>query len=248
MMYYIKYVKVVLILSITVWLTAAFSASPKKDDRALLYFAGGDILYSRRIESHPFEPIEKRQDIIRQNLFHYGFNIGKRYYAAPWLRFQLEGMFHFGKCVEEDTITDIYSDPHQKFFSLFLFKHIGLNLDIHLVRQITNRLSPFVLLGGGLNYMHMEERTVLPDDPSQEILVNYAAANVKRWSPSLNLGAGFDSRLTRQIGLSVAYAYCLWKPVKYLDASDMPLKPIEHEERFYTHRFQVKFLFSLGGE
>ena len=246
MMYYIKYVTVVLISCITVWVAAAFSASPGKDDRDLLFFAGGDILYSRRIESHPFEPVEKRQDRAKQNLFQYGFNIGKRYYAAPWLRFQLEGVFHIGKSLEKDTITDIYSNPFQPFFSSFLFKHLGLNLDIHLIRQLTNRLSPYVLLGGGLNYMHMEERTVLPNDPSQEVSVNYAAANVKRWCPGLNLGAGFDRRLTRQIGLSVAYAYCLWKPVKYLDASDMPLKPVEHEERFYTHRIQVKFLFSLG--
>lgn len=248
-MYYIKYVTVLVIIILgTGFTTSASTASSKSSDNDLLYFAGGDILYSRRIGSYRFESIEKRQDIAKKNLFQFGFTIGKRYYATPWLRFQIEGMFHLGSSVD-DTLADIYTDPILDFSSKNLYKHIGFNLDLHLVRQLGNRLYPFVICGGGMNYMHLEEETVLPEDHTQSVsTVSYSGKNLKVWSPNFNLGAGFDYRLTRSMGLGIAYSYHIWKPVKYRDASDMPLEAIEYEERFYTHRFQVKFLFSLGGE
>ena len=149
MMQYIKYVTVLVIIILsTGFTTPAFSASSKSKDNELSYFAGGDILYSRRIGSYLFESIEKRQDIDKQNLFQFGFAFGKRYYATSWLRFQIEAMFHFGNSVD-DTLADIYTDPILYFSSKNLYKHIGINLDLHLVRQIGNRVSPFVICGGG---------------------------------------------------------------------------------------------------
>lgn len=244
---YIKYTTVLIVIILSAGFAAsAFSTSLESNDNKLLYFAGGDILYSRRIGSSSFEPIAKRQDFKKNNLFQYGFTLGKRYYAVSWLRYQLEGMFHFGKCVEDTILED---SDFKEFSPMHHFNHIGLNLDMHLVRQTNNRLSPYVLCGGGVNYMHQEEETVDPENNNKSVSpINYSGKNIKVWSPNFNLGAGFDYRFTRSMGLSIAYSYRIWKPVKYRDASDMPLEPIEYEERFYTHRFQVNFLFSLGDE
>lgn len=239
-----QFCKISLILAVLAFFNSAFS---DKSGNSPLYFAGVDFLYTRiRTGSYSFESIETRQEIPKPNLKLWGFSIGKRYYAVSWFRFQINGMFHFGDIVE-DTSFDFSS--LQYFSSKYLFKHVGCDLDIHLVRPKHKKLDLFVLLGGGINYMHMEEQTVLPENHEQEVtLSNYNGINLKYWCPSLHLGAGFDIKFIKECGISTTYSYRIWQPVKYLDARDLPLQAIEYKEIFYTHMIQMKFHFNLISE
>lgn len=244
MRYYIIYVKVLFIFIITAGVILTFSAPSKKTPDELLFFTGGNFLYSRRTGSYSFEAIETRQDTIKKNLALGGLCFGKRYYATPWLRFQINGMFNFGGIVEDTLFFN-----QDTFSSKYLFKHVGCDIDIHLVRPRNKKLNLFVLCGGGINYMHLEEQLVLPEDHTQKMTIsNFDEINVKYWSPSFHFGAGFDLKFTKKLGISVSYSYRIWHPVKYLNARDLPLEAIEYKEKFLTHTLQTKLLFNFPGE
>ncbi len=243
MKYYIKYVLALNILAITAGLTPSFcEPSSSESNRKPCYFIGGNILYNQRIGTYVFESLKKQKDITAPSLSLFGFNIGKRYYLKPWFRCQIDAMLTFGSVVEDTSFYTIYFSQKNQFIIIS-----GI-FDFHLVRPISNTLGLFVLCGGGINYLRLEEHAVLPDDQSEEVtLPGYSDINMTSWSPNLRLGAGMDIIPIKNFGIGVTYSYWIWQPVKYLDKRDMPLKAIEYKERFFTHMFQVKILFNLLG-
>ena len=248
----LKYLAALLmILAAALTGTMPCNASPATEEPR--HFAGGDLLFSKRVGTYAFDDTKKEQDLAKKDLFLYGVSLGKRYHTPfSWLRVQAEGSFHFGSSIE-DTLVDINMNPVQYFVSKYRFRHIGLAIDLHLLLapHHHSRAVPYIALGGGIHYMSLSEQTVLPDDHSQEIsLANYPGKYVKTWAPGGNLGAGVDVRLTKTTGISAAYAFTLWQPVKYLDGGDMPMpvNAIEYKETFYTNRFQVRVLVALGSE
>jgi len=237
-------IPVMILLSIAIGaLNQAFPAQPKKETKTLPYFAGLDMLFSKRVGYYTFEHLDARQDSAKKMLFLTGFNLGKRYYAASWLRFEVEGMFHFGTSIE-----DTFYVPGE-FASKYGYRQLCVHLNIHLIRPLFQTIDWFVSCGGGINYLHAAEKTVLPDDHTQAVTVEgYSGLDLKQWSPNLGLGTGFDFKLSRFLGLGVAYTYRLWQPVRYLEGRNMPLEAIEYRETFHTHIIQIKLLTGLGGE
>ena len=120
-------------------------------------------------------------------------------------------------------------------------------LDIQLVRPMSTTLDLFILLGGGINYLHLEEHAVYVQDHKKEIVLpNYKGLDEKQWSPCGHFGAGIDITPTRSFGINFTYAYRIWRPVKFSEFRDMPLSTVEYKELFFSHVFQIKFLFSLA--
>ena len=111
---------------------------------------------------------------------------------------------------------------------------------------MSNTLDLFTLLGGGINYLHLEEHAVFVEDHKQEIAVaGYKGLDQKQWSPCVHFGAGLDITPSRSFGIKFTYAYRIWRPVKFLDARDLPLSTVEYKELFFSHVFQIKFLFNI---
>ncbi len=241
MKYYIKYVITLFVLTITAGLAPSLGKpSPAESVRKPCYFIGGNILYNQRQGTYVFESLKKQQDITVPSLSLFGFNLGKRYYVRPWFRWQIDAMLSFGSTLEDTSFHNIYFS-HKNQFKVF-----NGNLDFHLVRPKSNTLDLFVLCGGGITYLRLEEHTVRPGDESDEVsLSGYSEINLKSWSPNLRLGAGMDITPARNFGINVTYSYWIWRPVKYLDKRDMPLYAVEYKERFFTHMFQVMLLFNL---
>ncbi len=217
--------------------------SPSKSISKPAYFIGGNFLYNRRDGAYVFETFNKQQNIVLPKLSLFGVNMGKRYYTTPWLRFQLDILFNFGRSIEDTLYYGAY------FARKYSYKNFDFLVDMHLVRPISGTLDLFVLSGGGLTYFHLEEQTMRPDDPKEEISISdYKGADIKRWSPCVQFGAGLDITPVKSMGFCFTYSYRIWKPVELIDARDMPLEGIEYRERFFSHVFQVKFLFNLTPE
>ncbi len=233
----IKCLKIFFILTLLSIVKAELS---DKSQDTPVYFVGGEFLYNIRIGSYLFESIEKRMDTARTNLLLVGVGIGKRYYIVPWLRLQMEGMFHIGITIE-DTLYDFYMD--ESYCPKYSFKHGCFNIGMQIIRP-REKISPLVHLGGGINLLSLEESVVLQDDHKKEVNY-YTGINLRQWSLSLNFGAGFDISLKRNLGLSLIYSYRLWQPVRYKDSRDMPLEAVDYKETFYTHIFQILLLFNL---
>jgi len=237
------YVKILFFITLVTVFNQAFSAPARNTPKTLPYFAGFDALFSRRTGSYTFEHLDTRQDSAKKMLFLSGFNLGKRYYAASWLRFEAEGMFHFGSIVE-----DTFYVPGE-FSSKYGYRQLCFHLNIQLVRPLLQMIDWFVFCGSGINYMHVVEKTVLPEDHKQAVTVDgYSGLDLKQWSPNLGLGTGFDFKLSKFLGIGISYTYRLGQPVRYLEGRNMPLDAIEYRETFHTHMIQVKLLTGFGGE
>lgn len=240
---YVKYVIALYVLVISAGLTSSYSETARKESiRKPLYTAGGNFLYNRRSGMYIFESFNKQQYIAPPKISLFGFNLGKRYYATPWLRFQIDILLNFGSNIEDTLYYGTY------FAQKYKYKNFDFLLDIQLVRPMSNTLDLFTLLGGGINYLHLEEHAVSVEDYKQEIAVaGYKGLDQKQWSPCVHFGAGLDITPSRSFGINFTYAYRIWRPVKFLDARDLPLSTVEYKELFFSHVFQVKFLFNLTG-
>lgn len=212
---------------LTACLSISFSAS-KDSFKDIPYVIGGDFIFHKRTGSYLFESNKTKQNVERPNLLQGGASVGKRYYAAPWLRFQLMCLFHLGKKDEDST-----------YYTMeYIYRHLGFDLDLHFVLQESRKVDSYILLGGGFNYMHMFMEFIPPD---------YNGLDAKRWYPSANGGAGLDIRFSKRLGLSIAYSFRFWQPLKYLYKTDLPITAIEYRETFYSHMAQVQLLFNLDG-
>ncbi len=217
------------VLILLICLSSLISSS-EKVYKGPPYFIGGDLLLNNRSGYYLFEGSKKKEKIERPFLIMGGACLGKRYFINPLFRFELLGHFHIGK-EESDTLY---------FTKKFSYKHFGCDLDIHLVLPSIEKLAPFFLIGGGINYIkHNQDIEILIDldkDYSREI---------KNWSPSAQGGIGLDFKLKETIGLSLTYSFRLWKAINYLENRDMPYG-IEYHEIFYSHLIQLKFFFDFA--
>jgi hypothetical protein len=213
---------------ITSFLSVSFSASENSFE-GIPYFFGADFLFHKRVGSFLFDSVEKRQNIPQPNLLQGGVCFGKQYYMVPWLRFQIMGLFHFGKNKKNTTY----------YVEDYSFRHAGCDIDIHFIIQENKKNNLFLLAGGGFNYMHTVTETDSPD---------FNGFDVTRWCPSANGGAGFDIKLRPTLGLNITYVFRFWQPVKYLYKTDLPVKALDFKETFYSHIIQVKLLFNFTGD
>lgn len=214
------------------------SSSQQSPGAALRYFVGGNLLYNHRTGIYFFDELQTEQHEQKKPLIVAGLNFGKRYYFSSWMRAQLEGLFNLGALVN-DTLYDYYASKYN-------YIHWSAELDLQLIRPKGARFFPFVLCGGGINYIHLKESTVYANDPSEQVnLTNYDALDLKHWAPHIHFGAGCDILFSRTTGINFTYTYRIWRPIHYLDGYDLPLDPVEYKENFLSHTFQIKLLFNF---
>ncbi|MGD9200480.1 MAG: hypothetical protein PVI26_02865 [Chitinispirillia bacterium] len=160
-----------------------------------------------------------RQDTLKEKLLLGGFSLGKRYYLNNWVRFQAGTLFHFGS-TNEPSSSNIYH-----------YKHIGIDLDIHFVKDLNELSNIFILMGGGINRMRAECRTI-----------NY---DIKSWAPSLNIGIGYEYRIIKDIMFSLSFIHRFWRPITYFEVTDFPFEPIKYQETFSSYLIKIDLFFNI---
>lgn len=201
---------------------------------------GGSILYTNRTGSYLLPALAARVDSRREPLFLYGFSLGKRYALSRHLQLSVEGAWNFGRSNDGE----IPRDATEQFY----YRHAACLVTLGISLPAQAGLRPVLLVGSGLNYLHSSEHFFFLDDPEQEVVFeDYPAVDVRRISPSLHAGLGLDlTPPRRNVGLSLAYSFRLWRPVKYDYHRNLPLFPVEYRETFLTHCGTMSILFELG--
>lgn len=223
-------------------LSNAAASSSEAREKSDVYYVGGRASLSMRKGYFDFPAVEIRQDTARALSFLGGFSFGRRYEFIEWLRMQIGGAFDFGKAVL-DTLADFQTSYVEKLSIV----HAGIEAELQYVLPPPpqTRLTPFVRLGGGLNYVRFRERFYLLDNQRQEVKFIGMDANMeKRWCPNLLAGAGFDVEFSKDFGISVGYSFRYWRPVKYGYTIDL-VEPVDYWEEFFTHMVNVNILFTF---
>jgi hypothetical protein len=221
-------------------LLTVVSARAATRSRTHHYAVGGNILYSKRTGYYVLEAAEARVDTARPDAVLGEVSLAKRYLPADWLRIQVATSIGLG-VASDDTLmlsTDSYIEKKSMM-------HIGLEADVHFLSASRGKLTPYLIAGGGVDFMRFQELFYLFDNPSQQVRFQNAAAG---WSPSLHVtaGLGTDITLNRDHGLGIAYTFRYWRPIRYdYQRGDMPLKAIPYHERFLTHAFRIAYTFTI---
>ncbi len=200
------------------------SSSPFED---IPYFFGADFLVNQRLGNYFFDISKEKQVLKKPILLLYGGCLGKRYSVKPWLRFQVQGLFHFGS-LDVDTLqkTETYG-----------YKHAACDADIHILLPEIDPALLYFFVGGGIHYMH----TQMESSNREE-----SGLDIKRFHPSAQGGVGMDLRIGSGFGLSISYTFRYCEPVAFEDQRDMPISAIEYRELFLSHMAQIKLLFDVS--
>jgi hypothetical protein len=237
-------VKLLITVSLIAAICLSATAATSVDKSRL--FIGFDAALNFRKGAYEFDEYELKQDTARNTVITMGCSLGKRYVLSKMFRLNAGLIFNTGS-VSEDTI---YL-PDYSCLIKNRFIHFGFSPEVVIILpQITN-IIPYVFVGGGINYMHFDEKFYVLEDPSRPLQFTDGSGmephTSKRWSPHVNYGAGADIYLTRDIGISIRYDFRFWEPVKFDESRDFPAKAASYREIFLTHALQLQFLLALTG-
>jgi hypothetical protein len=205
------------------------------EDASNLYFAGGAISLSLRDGSFEFDDVNATQDTARSSALLGGFSVGKRYWLASFMRIQVGAAFNFGH-ITMDTLKE-------KYIEKYSLVHVALEPQLQFCLPPQERLTPFLCVGGGLNWMFYRERFFSLESPHKEVqFSDLTPQQQTRICPSIIAGGGADIMLSRDMGIAIGYTFRYWRPVA-LDYQMDLFEPVKYKERFLTHMLQVQFLF-----
>jgi hypothetical protein len=204
------------------------------------YFIGPQYSFSKREGFYDFADIRKSQLRPRNSLNMFGAAAGKRFLINKFIRFQAGVLFETGSVIN-DTLA-LSSETTVKYF----FYHASFEPEMQLPLALTGRTRPFILIGGGFNYLYIRERTFFLDNGQEIIWIDlppYIRSGA--YSVSGSAGFGFDYTLTRSATISLWYSFRYWQPVHYGIKENFPKDDQPYHENFFSNRFQLALLFDI---
>ena len=229
-----------------VWLLAlcgmgfCIGANTESVDPNSAYLIGPGFSFSKRNGYYDFTDLHKSQLLPRATLNMFGASAGKRSLVNRFIRFQACFAFE-GGTVTDDTL--FISSPSSVRYS---FYHYSFEPELQFPLTMTGRTRPFVLLGGGVNYLYVREHTYYLDNSGEVIWIDlppYVRSGT--FSLSASAGFGFDYALARSALISLWYSFRYWQPVSYGVREDFPLQEQPYHETFFTNRFHLALLFDV---
>ena len=193
------------------------------------YFIGPFFTYGKRDGHINFESIKKSVAVARPNLFTAGLSGGIRLPLGRLLRLQV------GLCIDAGNAIDDTLYTTQPSLDKYYYYHAAVEpaLFCALV-PAKSRVTPFLLLGAGVNAVWVNERTFLLDEPAQEVIFTdrYYVNNVS-WSASGTAGLGINIAINSGIGISLSSTFRYLYPVSWKIQEDFPLYGMRYTESQY---------------
>jgi hypothetical protein len=198
---------------------------PSKGD----YFIGPFLTYGKRTGHMDFESIKKSAAVTRPNLFTAGLSGGVRLPLGRLLRVQV------GLCIDAGNAIDDTLYTTQLSLDKYYYYHAAVEpaLLCALV-PVKSRVTPFLVLGAGVNAVWVKERTFLLDQPAQEVnFIDRHYVNDVSWSASGNAGLGINIAINGGIGISLISMFRYLYPVSWKIQEDFPLYAMRYTESQY---------------
>ena len=198
---------------------------PAKGD----YFVGPFITYSKRAGYINFESIKKSVTVARPDLFTAGICGGVRLPLGRLLRVQV------GLCIDagNSTVDTLFTD--RAALDKYYYYHAALEpaLLCSLV-PAKSRVTPFLVLGAGVNAVWVNEHTFFLDEPGQEVIfTDRYYVNEVSWSVSGSAGLGINIAFNSGIGISLVSTFRYLYPVSWNIKEDLPLYAMRYTETHY---------------
>jgi hypothetical protein len=204
------------------------------------FFIGPAYTYSVRTGYYDFDEIKQSQRIDRAGLHSFGAVAGKRFALGKFMRLQLGIGFDMGTATDDTLYFFISTAVRHSFI------HCGIDpeLQVPFPSFDNERLRPFLSIGGGLNYLYVNERTYALDGSVEYDFTDQPYIKEGRFSADGGAGLGFDCMLTRDATMCLSYSFRYWQPVRYVIWRNFPLGQPYHEV-FFTHKVAVALLLEF---
>jgi hypothetical protein len=204
-------------------------------------FIGLDYSYSKREGFYDFKELRRSQSVPRNSLSMLGGIAGKRWKINSVVRFQAGLGFEVGS-VMDDTL--FLETP---VINKYSFYHMSLDPVLQLSLGATGRTRPFLLLGGGINFVRVSKRTFTLDKSLEIIYSNLPWIYIRsdRFSISATGGFGMDCALSRSATMSFWYALRYWQPVRYGIEDGFLYSAQPYHETFFSNHFNLVLLFDF---
>jgi hypothetical protein len=227
------------ILLLLVLISLPTSASPKSEKTLPAYFVSELTSINLRTGIWEFSDFSLKQDTARPGVGLFGVGLGRRYTFSDKFRLELNVGLNFGSAKQDTFFYD--------YFSRYKFLNFHVSPSIQITIPAPEKVSPYIALGGGFDFVRTSEHFYALADPAQEIrFSDFGTSTYKRWCGHLEAGFGFDFLINPDFGISLGYLFKYWVPVAFDYSRDTPLQTIPYKERFFTHALVVKLLFSFG--
>lgn len=198
---------------------------PSKGD----YFIGPFFSYSKRAGHIDFESIKKSVAVARTNLFTAGLSGGIRLPLGRLLRVQVGLSIDAGNAIEDTLYTD------RTALDKYYYYHAALEPALLCaLAPAKSRVTPFLVLGAGVNAVWINERTFFLDEPAQEVIfIDRYYVNEMNWSASGTAGLGINIAFNSSIGISLISTFRYLYPVSWKIEEDLPLYAMRYTEAHY---------------
>jgi hypothetical protein len=224
---------------------AGLTANTTLVNTSSAYFIGTAYMYSARTGYYDFDEIKQSRQIDRGDLHSFGVVAGKRYALGPIARVQLGIGFDMGSATDDTLYFTIDNEPAPTEVR-YAFVHCGLDpeLQFPLPAIADNHIRPYLMAGGGINFLYLKEHTYFLGD-GEVLFTNQPYVEQSRFSFDGAAGLGFDWSVTRNATLGVSYSLRYWRPVRYVIRRDFPLNGQNYHETFLSHKLSVALLLEF---
>ena len=210
------------------------------------YFFGPVILYNLRDGFYDFVDIQKSRQAPRNSFLMYGAGGGKRFGLNNFMRLQIGINFDMGSIVDDTLSTTLVgkSTPSPIGVKHTLY-HAGFSPELQFYAPRTDRVLPFVRVGGGLNFVTGAEQMFVLNSDTLVVGMEPETIYTSRLNFDIMAGFGLDLLVTRSIIICLSYSFRYWQPVLGSIQDDFPLTALPYREIFYSHGIQATALFRL---
>jgi len=213
------------------------------------YFLGGHLSYNVRNGYRKFDGIDQRQAVDCYNLFMSALSGGKRF-ALDNQQLRLQAMLEvaWGEAPAQDEhYVELVSGGFIPATIYTRYIITSLQADVHRLFPVYMRTY---FLSGGLS-LHLTTLTdILKESYTREELIT--GDNYFTFSPSINIGAGMENKVSRNMAVSTSYNMRFMMATSFTETGRPAGQPVvgttfpmgvKYTEFFFAHAVQVHILF-----
>ena len=214
----------------------AFRRQPSALSYAVIFPAFG-VSYNIRNGYRKFDGIDEYQQVSNTNPLMYTIMAGKRFPLGQKLRIQAGMEIGWGSVQDDEFNLDLVIGNVPVVLRSNYFTY-GAIVESHLLFPAGSRTF-FLAAGTGLHVTSYESTLTTASDDAP---VEGSGLKVGVFSPSINIGAGMEYRVSSRRAVAISYNFRFWQTAKYIETGALFPMGADYTEYFYSHIFQVQVL------